>query len=221
MKGKSLWFAVCFIAVCALAVGWRTSARDQGSADGHGSPVHFHGVINDYPVSTNPTMGPWELRGPWSLELHPRSGTADFSAALTMEFSDSEVLAAGTGATTDARHQHTHQITMNGATAVENPPQSDCPSGITPFPTYTWQLEVTGMANVAGNGGFAFGSGISVPLQVCIGGGPNVQASNVTLVFTNLANGEPSLATYHFGAQAIHGVVRAAKPDDDDSRGSH
>ncbi|MGH9688604.1 MAG: hypothetical protein ACRD5K_16090 [Candidatus Acidiferrales bacterium] len=221
MKGKSLWFGICFIAVCAMAVGWSVSAQVQFPADGHSSSVHYRGVINDYPVSkdsTGATTGPWELRGPWSLEVHPHSGTADFSAALTMEFSD---LAAGAGATTDARKQHTHQITMNGATAVQNPPQSDCPSGLTPFPTYTWQLEVTGVADVAGNGGFAFGQGISVPLQVCIGGGPNVQASNVTLVFTNLANGEPSLATYHFGAQAIHGVVRAAKPDDDDSRGSH
>ena len=69
---------------------------------------HYSGVINDYPVSANPTAGPWELRGPWSLNLQ-RFGTADFSASLTMEISD---LGSGSGFSTDARHQHTHHIKM-------------------------------------------------------------------------------------------------------------
>ncbi len=122
-----------------------------------------------------------------------------------MELSD---LGAGAGTTTDARRQHTHHIIMKAATRIQNPPQSDCPTGITPYPTYTWQLEVTGMADVTGNGGSPFGT--PVPLQICLGGGPDLQVSNITLVFMNLSNGDPSPATYHFGAQPIHGVVRVA-----------
>jgi hypothetical protein len=97
---------------------------------------------------------------------------------------------------------------MKGATLVWNPPQTDCPTGITPFPTYTWVLEVNGMADVAGNGGSPFTG--PVPLQVCLGGGPNLEISNITLVFTNLSTG-PSLATNHFGPQPIHGVVQLPK----------
>jgi hypothetical protein len=207
MKGKGLWLAASVIAVFAIAAGYSVSAQDR---DDHDSPIHYRGVINDYPVSTSSTgatTGPWELRGPWSLELKPRSGSANFSAALTMELSD---FGAGSVAVaTDARRQHTHHITMKAATLIQSPPQSDCPTGITPYPTYTWLLEVTGMADVTGNGGSPFG--VPVPLQVCLGGGPNLQVSNITLVFTNLSSGNPSLATYHFGPQAIHGVVRTEK----------
>jgi len=202
MNSKTLTWAVCIIAVFTILAGHSVSAQ---GLDDHNTPFHYHGVINDYPVSANPTAGPWELRGPWSLRLQPRSGTADFSAALTMEYSD---LAAGTGAATDSRHQHTHQITMKGATLIQNPPQTDCPTGITPFPTYTWLIELKGMADVSGNGGYVFGEGTLVPLQVCLGGGPNTPVSNLTLVFTNLSSGGPSPATNHFGGQPIHGVVR-------------
>ncbi len=212
MKGKALSLAACVIAVFAIAAGYSVSAHDE---DDHGFTIHYHGVINDYPVSsssTGVTTGPWELRGPWSLEAKPRSGAADFSAALTMVLSDFG--AGSVAAATDARHQHTHHITMKAATLIQSPPQSDCPTvggptGITPYPTFTWLLEVTGMADVTGNGGSPFGT--PVPLQVCLGGGPDLQVSNITLVFTNLSNGDPSLATYHFGAQPIHGVVRSAE----------
>lgn len=205
MKGKRIWFGICLIAIWATAAGWTVSARNDSRDFGPNPTVHYHGVINDFPVSTNPAAGPWELRGPWSIDLHPHSGTADFSAALTMELSD---LGAGSGTTTDARRQHTHTILMKSATLISNPPQSDCPPGITPFPTYTWLVEVNGMADVTANGGSPFG--VPVPLQVCLGGGPDLAVSNITLTFTNLSNGNPSLATYHFGAQAIHGVVRVS-----------
>ena len=64
------------------------------------------------------------------------------------------------------------------------------------------------MTDVTGNGGSPFTG--SVPLQVCLGGGPNLEISNITLVFTNLPAG-PSQATDHFGAQPIHGVVQLPK----------
>jgi hypothetical protein len=205
MKGKSTWFGICLVAVWAVAAGWTLSAQGDSHDFGRDSSIRYHGVINDFPVSTNPAAGPWELRGPWSIDLYPHSGKADFSAALTMELSD---LGAGAGTTTDARHQHTHHITMKSATLILNPPQSDCPTGTTPYPTYTWLVEVNGMANITGNGGSPFGA--PVPLQVCLGGGPNLEVSNITLVFTNLSSG-PSPATYHFGGQPIHGVVRVSQ----------
>jgi len=204
MKGKRIWFGICLVLAWTIAASWSVSAQDKWHDDGRLSPIHYHGVINDFPVSANPTAGPWELRGPWSLDLRPHSGTADFSAALTMELSD---LGAGSGTTSDARHQHTHHITMKAATLILNPPQSDCPTGLTPYPTYTWVAEVTGMADVTGNGGSPFGA--PVPLQVCLGGGPDLEVSNITLAFTNLSSG-PSPATNHFGAQPIHGVVRVS-----------
>jgi hypothetical protein len=46
-------------------------------------------------------------------------------------------------------------------------------------------------------------------LQVCVNGGSDVPFSNVTLVFGAPASG-------HFGAQAIHGVVRKSKLSDFD-----
>ena len=46
--------------------------------------VTFSGTINDYSPSTV-SGGPWEIRGEWSLDV---SGTANFSADLTMETSD-------------------------------------------------------------------------------------------------------------------------------------
>jgi hypothetical protein len=186
----------CSVGAWVLVLALATSAAAQDWPS-----WHYSGVINDYPLSANPTAGPWELRGPWSLRLRP-FGNADFSAALTMEFSD---LGSGIGYTTDSRHQHTHHITMKGATLIWNPPQTDCPTGITPFPTYTWVLEVNGMADVAGNGGSPFTG--PVPLQVCLGGGPDLEISNITLVFSNLSTG-PSQATNHFGLAPIHGVVR-------------
>lgn len=198
MNSRAFWWAVRIMMGLVLAVAMGAAAQDPPPQ------THFSGVINDYPVSSNPTAGPWELRGPWSLNLQPFFGTADFSAALTMEYSDIAATANG-GVGADARKQHTHHITMKGATLIQNPPQSDCPTGITPFPTYTWQIEVTGMANVTGNGGSPFSG--PVPLQVCLGGGPDLHISNITLVFTNLSSG-PSPATNHFGGQAIHGVVR-------------
>jgi hypothetical protein len=205
MKSKALWWAAGIMAASAIAVGC-AGALAQDPPPTSAAPVHFNGVINDYPVSTTSsggTIGPWEVRGPWFLNLQGFSGTASFSAALTMELDD---LSVGGGATADARNQHTHHITMTGATVSENFPQGDCPSA-TGFPTYSSQLEVTGMADVTGNGGSPFGSGVLVPLKVCIGGGSNLQFSNIQLVFTKNSDGTPSAATLHFGAQPLHGVV--------------
>jgi len=201
MKSKFLWWAVGVTAALALGAGVCGLAQDS-------TPAHFSGAINDYtPISGGLTA--WEVRGPWSLTLNTESGTADFSAAVTMEFSVLGQSPANVQAA--ALNQHTHHITMTGAAVTYNPSDCPVPSSITPIP----RIELKGMATVAANGGpFPPSSSTPVPspLQVCIDGGTAVGTvvtySNITLAFGTPASG-------HFGSQAIHGVVRKANWRDD------
>jgi hypothetical protein len=183
---------------CVGAGRWRTGALANAQ-----QPVHYKGLINDYTHATiaGKVVGPWEIRGTWSLDLQGESGTANFSAVLNMELSDYAVVEGLANVdTTDSRKAHTHHITMNNATVTENP--TDCPaSGAVP---YTAQFELNGLADVSGNGSAAFSQ---VPLQVCIDGGSAVEYSNVTLVFT-IPSGGSNPAANHFGSQPIRGVVR-------------
>jgi hypothetical protein len=161
--------------------------------------LHLGGVINDFTPITAGTS-PWEVRGPWSLTLDRESGTAKFSARLTMELSDFGQTVTSVNAV--ARLQHTHRITMTTDSVIYNP--TDCPSAPPPTPPYTARIELAGTANIEANGSPApFGSS---PLQVCIAGGSNIEFSNITLVFTGSSG-----ASGHFGPQAIHGVVRKAE----------
>src|ERR1035437_8984875 len=77
--------------------------------------VHFKGVINDYSPSTV-SGGPWEIRGTWSLDVE-RSGTAIFSADLTMETSDFGITDTTQVDPTNpaTRSPHTHHISMTNA----------------------------------------------------------------------------------------------------------
>lgn len=198
MKGKLLFWAVCVTGVLVLAAG--IGALAQGPI-----PVQFSGVIHDYaPVAGGATA--WEVRGPWSLKLNEETGTANFSAALTMELS--VVGQSPTNVQAVVLAQHTHHITMKNATVTYNP--TNCPSASASTPPYTAQIEINGSASVFANGSVApFGQ--YSQLQVCIAGGtgePNVPFSNVTLVFQKPA-------ANHFGAQPIHGVVRKANWRDD------
>jgi hypothetical protein len=159
--------------------------------------VHFKGAVNDYSPSTV-SGGPWEIRGTWSLDVL-RSGTASFSADLTMETSDYGI----TGATQvdptkpATRSPHTHHISMTNATVSYD--TSVCPAN-SPATTGSGVV-VTSTATTTGNGSPApFESKGSSTLQVCITGGSTVEFSNMTLVYTGPATG-------HFGPQAIHGVV--------------
>lgn len=201
MRNKLLWSALCVAAALALTAGIRALAHDE-------RPAQFSGVINDYsPIAGGTTA--WEVRGPWSLKLNEETGTANFSAALTMELS-----VLGQSSTTVqavALTQHTHNIRMTGASVTYNPTDCPLPTSITPIA----RLEIKGMATVAANGGpFPPTSPSPVPsqLQVCIDGGTAVDTvvpySNITLVFGAPASG-------HFGPQAIHGVVRKASSLDD------
>ena len=160
--------------------------------------LHLKGVINDFTPITAGTS-PWELRGPWSLTLDRESGTAKFSARLTMELSDFGQTVTSVNAVD--RAQHTHRITLTTNTVIYNP--TDCPPAPLPTPPYTARIEVTGTANIEANGSPApFGPSA---LQVCIAGGSDIEFSNITLVFTGTTG-----ASGHFGSQAIHGLVRKA-----------
>lgn len=191
MKTKTLWLTVGGVAVLLLAVAIGALAEPR-------TPRHLGGVINDYtPISGGTTA--WEVRGLWNLNLK-ESGTADFSAVLTMELS---VLGQPpTNVSAASLTQHTHHITMKDATvSFETVETTDCPK-FNP-PTSGSVLVVTGNASVSANGGlppFA-PTGEPSPLTVCVSGGTIVPNANVTLQF-----GLP--ASSHFGPQAIHGVVR-------------
>lgn len=190
MKSNALWHALRIAVVLVLAVGTCALAQDPPR------PVHLSGLINDYtpsiiPPATSPA-GPWEVRGVWSLNLQGESGTADFSAALTMEHSDEGVtLAAGGdfGDTTKPRHAHTHHITLVNGTVVP----------------LVNGFRVTGPATITGNGNFpAPDFGPNTTLQIDITGGNTVTFSNIAVTFIGDA-------ASHFGSEAFHGVVRKSK----------
>jgi hypothetical protein len=159
--------------------------------------VHFKGVINDYSPSTV-SGGPYEIRGEWSLDVQ-RSGTANFSADLTMETSDYGITGATQVDPTNpaTRGAHTHHISITNATVSYD--TSVCP--VYSPPTTGSGVVVTSTATTTGNGGPAtFEAKGPSTLQVCITGGSEVEFSNMSLVYTGPA-------TTHFGPQAIHGAV--------------
>lgn len=152
-KSKTLQWALCVAAVLALTVGIRALAQNETLA-------HFNGVINDYsPIAGGTTA--WEVRGPWNLILNEETGTANFSAALTMELSVLGQSPATVQAV--ALNQHTHHIKMTGAIVTYNPTDCPLPASVTPIA----RIEVKGMATVTANGGpFPPSSPISVPSQL-------------------------------------------------------
>jgi hypothetical protein len=170
-----------------------------------GMPLHFNGVINDYSVATV-KGGPWEMHGQWSLELHEESGTADFSADMTM--SDYGTSAGVVDAAQPGQNAHTHHIKLTDAKIIWD--MVGCPT-FSPPAKMGFRLSKT-VSLLTGNGSIApFEPDPPVStLEVCVTGGDDVQYSvpnsNITLVFAGPA-------TTHFGSQAIHGVVRRPLPD--------
>lgn len=210
MNCKAFSWTLRIIAVLVLAVG--TGAQAQAP-----SPRHFSGILNDYTAATG-VGGPWEMHGSWSLKLKGDSGTADFSAVMTMEHPDYWVLANPSTppatATVDnpgARSPHTHHLTMTDAVVSYDP--TVCPVD---SPATTVRFVVTGQADITGNGTaapFQTKGGVTTlsTLQVCITGGSEVTYSNVTLTFA-----AKTPATGHFGSLPIHGVVRLPRDHDHD-----
>lgn len=182
MKRRILFRTVGITAVLVLAA----AAALVTLADWQ-TPTHFSGLINDYTAVAGGT-GPWEVRGPWSLQLHEESGTADFSAAVTMELSDFSL--SGSNISASARMQHTHHLTATGM--------------VTPI---TGGFEVTGPVTITKDGGPAPAALQGSTLVIDITGGTLVKYSNITLKF------EDGAAT-HFGSEPLHGVVRKTdRPD--------
>lgn len=195
MKCKSVWWPVRFAAILVLGLGAGALAQAP-------TPVQFSGFVSDYSPSNVTPPGPWEIRGQWSLQLTGQSGTASFSAALTMETSDYGITEGIVSVNDPAtRGPHTHHITMTDATVTSD--TSVCPANS--LPTTGSGLVVSGPVRVTANGspGPFEAKGPSM-LQVCITGGSEVKFSNITLKFAGPATG-------HFGAQPIHGVVLEAK----------
>jgi hypothetical protein len=178
MKSNTCWCGVRNTAVLVLVAA--TGALAQAPI-----PTQFSGVINDYTPSTSSPAGPWEMRGPWSLTLDGASGTADFTATLTMELSDYTRNSSNIDATTgsSSRMQHTHHIAIQGGTVTQIP---------------TGGFAVNGPASVTKDGNPA--PFAASTLTVTVTGGTSVGFSNITLQF---AGGAP----VHFGSQLIHGVV--------------
>jgi hypothetical protein len=170
--------SICCCAVLMLAVATGLLAQTS-------TPTQFSGVINDYSPATVTPMGPWEIRGPWTLTLNTGSSTADFSATLTMEMSDYTRNSSNIDTTsgTGSRMQHTHHIAIEGGTVTQ---------------ISTGGFQLSGPATITKDGSPA--PLAASTLSVDITGGTNVEFSNITLQF---AGG----ATVHFGAQLIHGVV--------------
>jgi hypothetical protein len=194
MSKKALSWAMP--ALCILILASVTGAVAQNSPAFHfNRPVRLTGIINDYSPSTV-TGGPYEIRGNWTLDW--RGSSASFSAAVTMETSDSGVTVDLTDP--DSRGAHTHHITMKNATVTTSSDPTVCPA-YNPVTTST-NLVINGNVSITGNGSAApFELKGPSTMQVCINGGDKVPFSNISLVLMGPATG-------HFGTKAIHGVVR-------------
>lgn len=212
-KRNSRGIAALISAMCAGGLTLAVGADDESRL-----PNRLSGLLNDYtPASVS--GGPYEMRGEWSLDVHGRMGTADFSVAMNMETSDwgiTKGIVEPNDPTT--RGAHTHHITMTNAEVTLD--TSVCP---TFSPATSGGFVVTGPAFVTGNGSpapFQSGGKPLSTIQLCITGGSTVTLSNLTLTFTGGATG-------HFGTQAIRGVVTCTEPNrergpglcDDEGRG--
>jgi len=172
MKRKGFWW-VARIGILVTAMSVASLAQSQ-------NPVHFRGTINDFTPAN--VGGPWQVSGTWSLKLNGDSGTADFSAALTMVRSDLGVTDLNSAA---QRKAHTHHVILVGGTVA--------PIG--------GGFQVTGAVTITANGSYPPPFGPSSTATINITGGNNVTFSNIQLILS----GDAAL---HFGSQAINGVVR-------------
>jgi hypothetical protein len=185
MKTKAMWWIVC---ACTLVLVMSIGALAQAPVQ-----VKLSGVINDYtPETIVPFVGPWEIRGDWSLKVKGDSGKADFSAALTMVRSDYWVLTFGADPEDPSlRRPHTHHITL-------------VDGDVTPI---TNGFRVTGMATITTNGSPDFSPS---SLQIDITGGSLVVFSNIHVTFGSPASG-------HFGSQPLDGVVGGSRASSEGS----
>jgi hypothetical protein len=197
MKGIR-WIATAgLLSFCGLLA-------NQGAAAQGLFVVHFSGLLNDYSPSTV-SGGPWEMHGQWTMDLNERTGTADFSADMTMSGYGTNATGAP-DATQGGVKAHTHHIRLTNVKITWN--NETCP---TYSPATFGGFQITGTVSLlTGNGSNATfeTQPPSSVLQVCVTGGENANSvpySNITLQFQT---GSPAIQ--HFGSQPIHGVVRKA-----------
>jgi len=177
MKSKAFGWTVCWLAFLLLAGSVGAPAQN---------PTQFSGVMDAYTPQTGST-GPYEIHGPWSLQLSAPPVTGSFTAALDMELSDGWVLTENHGDFDPAaRGAHTHHVTLVGAYVT---------------PTLNG-FQISGMATITINGNPAPVS--PSPLVITVSGGSDVPFSNITLTF-----GSPG--SKHFGTEPLPGVVQIAK----------
>lgn len=134
------------------------------------APTKMQGLIHDNVDALGAT---WVVSGGWSLEILGDSGKANFVASLTMK---QDGLVPGA--------PHTHHIFVKGG-VVE---------------VLANGYSVTGIAAIAGNGGFA-NNYTNSPVTVEVTGGAGLPVSNVKVVLS-----APN-ATAHFGVDPLNGVV--------------
>lgn len=217
MNRKRIWMMAIALGAVALATGTTTRAQAPLPERLSGNLSDFTGVVS--------AAGPWEMRGHWSLHLKGKSGTADFSAYMTMELTDTGITLAG-GDPTKAgnRSAHTHHIVLTDGTLSTDPADlantSICPAF---SPANTPKFVVSGLANfISGNGNdapFEKNGTMRTTLYVCISGAtndvagvtPEVEYSNMTMSMVGPA------ADKHFGSQPINGAVRFIRNGDDAS----
>jgi hypothetical protein len=194
-----------------------SAAAVVGSAEAYNTdrprlPAKFAGLLNDYtPPAPAVSGGPYEMHGIWMLRLSEDRTTATFTAEMTMQ--------TGDFANTDPNHDptklgpHTHHLSIRDGVIHNDPTdpinwKTQCPIF---KPAVTDGFVVTGTAFVTGNGGNPpFGNPSAV--SICILGGtqnPTIGPPQAYVEFSNftLAFAAGSLASVHFGAQAINGVV--------------
>ncbi len=170
------------LAVTAILVA---IAASSGQAEGR-KRLHLSGILNDHTLAK---FGSWEMHGRWTLDVNERTGSADFTAAMTMERADLFFTPPPSGTGADAnnlavRNAHTHHIAITDGlvTAIAN------------------GFRVTGPASLTGNGATPpFGTNNG--LQVDVTGGDLVTYANIALTFSGDA-------IKHFGDQPISGAVR-------------
>jgi hypothetical protein len=221
MNSRSQYLATPLFAAMAIASSCGLVAQDPPR-------MHLGGLINDYTPSTV-SGGPWTMHGEWTIDLHRYSGTADFSADMTM--SDLGTTTTGSPPVTvldptkPGNMPHTHHIRLlNAMVKTDTASLSECPPD---SPASYPRFMISGTVSlITGNGSDAPFEQTKPPtypvpapkstLTVCITGGDvsmdhvyAIPYSNITLQF-----GAP--ATSHFGTQAIHGVVRSFSDDWDD-----
>lgn len=200
------WTALAVLTMGALALN-QAFAGEQFRL-----PEHFAGLLHDYtPPAPAVTGGPYEMHGKWSLKLNDQRGTAIFTAEMAMETADF----ANSDPNRDPAKlgPHTHHISVTDG-RIHND-LTDPINWKTACPTFkppvTGGFVVTGTAYVTGNGGNPpFGNPSQVTM--CILGGahnPSVAAPQAFVEFSNfiLMFNKGSLASTHFGTQAINGVI--------------